>query len=93
MPKTHLRRQARRDLIKHFVYLADTADIATAERFFANAQTSFDLLAKTPLIGSPLTLRNPRLAGMRKWRVEGFDNALIFYMPRAGVLAAVFAVA
>ena len=34
-----------------------------------------------PLIGAPLTLEHPDLAGMRKWHVKAFDNFLIFYLP------------
>ena len=54
----------------------------TAERFLANAEVSFNDLAGQPMIGTPLTLRHPGLAGMRKWRVKDFDNHLIFYQPR-----------
>ena len=39
-------------------------------------------LAAHPLIGAALTLQHPDLAGIRKWRVKGFDNHLIFYQPR-----------
>jgi len=82
MPKVFQRDEAKRDLVKHFVYLADNAGIAIAERFLINAEAEFAELALHPLMGSPLLLRNPELAGMRKWRVPDFDNALIFYMPR-----------
>ena len=82
MSKVYQRDRARRDLVEHFVYLADNASHDVAERFLTNAQTSFDELASSPLSGSPLTLRNPALAGMRKWRVKDFDNLLIFYLPR-----------
>jgi len=34
-------------------------------------------------MGAPLALRSPRLAGLRKWRVSGFDDVLVFYLPRA----------
>jgi toxin ParE1/3/4 len=27
-------------------------------------------------------LRDPRLAGPRKWRINGFEKFLIFYLPR-----------
>ncbi len=47
------------------------------------AETTFDDLAREPEIGAPLTLRPPELAGLRRWRVKGFDSCLIFYMPRA----------
>jgi toxin ParE1/3/4 len=33
-------------------------------------------------MGAPLSLRSPKLAGLRKWRVGGFENFLIFYLPR-----------
>ena len=31
-----------------------------------------------------MALRSPKLAGLRKWPVSGFDNVLVFYLPRAG---------
>ncbi len=82
MAKVFQRAAARRDLIEHFVYLAENAGIDTAERFLANAEASFSDLARQPMIGAPLTLSHPGLAGMRKWRIKDFDNHLIFYQPR-----------
>ena len=32
-------------------------------------------------MGSPVVLRRPELAGLRKWRVAGFEDILIFYIP------------
>ena len=29
-----------------------------------------------------LAVRRPELVGTRKWQVEGFENFLIFYLPR-----------
>ena len=34
-------------------------------------------------MGAALTLKHPALANVRKWRVKGFDNHLVFYAPRA----------
>ena len=82
MAKVYQRALARRDLVEHFVYLAENAGLDTAERFLANAEASFSDLADQPMIGAPLTLRHPDLAGMRKWRVKDFDNHLVFYQPR-----------
>lgn len=82
MSKIHQRASARRDLVEHFVFLADNAGLDTAERFLANAQASFNDLAGQPMIGAPLTLQNPLLAGLRKWAVKDFENHLIFYLPR-----------
>ena len=36
------------------------------------------------MLGAPLTVLNPALAGTRKWRVKDFDRFLIFYRPRPG---------
>ena len=82
MPKVYRREAARRDLVEHFVYLAENASLDTAERFFAHVEASFDDLARQPMMGAPLTLKSPELAGLRKWRVKDFDNYLIFYVPR-----------
>lgn len=80
--EVYKRAAARRDLLQHFVYLAENAGIDTADRFLANAERGFTELAEQPDMGSPLTLKRPELAGMRKWRVPDFENFLIFYLPR-----------
>ena len=54
-----------------------------AERFFQNAEASFNDLAQQPRMGSALNLKHPALTNLRKWRVKGFDNHLVFYEPRA----------
>jgi len=36
-----------------------------------------------PGMGRAEDFDNPRLTGMRRWRVRGFDNYLIFYQPLA----------
>ncbi|MFM9969106.1 MAG: type II toxin-antitoxin system RelE/ParE family toxin [Burkholderiales bacterium] len=77
------REAATRDLIEHFVYLAEHAGLETAERFLKNAEASFNDLSEQPLIGSPLVLQRSELSGMRKWRIKDFDSHLIFYQPRA----------
>lgn len=81
MPKVYQRAAARRDLVEHFIYLAENAGLDTAERFLTRAEASFDDLAQQPKIGAPLTLRAPELAGLRKWRVRDFDNYIVFYFP------------
>jgi toxin ParE1/3/4 len=83
MPAVWKRTAARHDLIEHFIYLAENASVEIADRFLANAETSFNDLADQPAIGAPLALRHPDLAGMRKWRVKDFNNFLIFYLPRS----------
>ena len=82
MQKVTQRAAARRDLVEHFVHLAENAGPDTAERFLTHAEASFNDLAGQPMIGAPLKLRHPELADIRKWRVKDFDNHLIFYLPR-----------
>jgi hypothetical protein len=34
-------------------------------------------------MGRPRKFRNSRLSNLRSWRVEGFENYLVFYTPAA----------
>lgn len=81
MPWITVREEARRDLIDHYIYLADNASEAVADRFLNQAEASFSMLSHHPAIGARLTLRHPDLQGLRKWSVEDFENILIFYKP------------
>jgi toxin ParE1/3/4 len=78
------RASAKRDLVEHYVYLAERAGIETAERFLWNGDKSFGDLSKHPGMGAPLALRSPQLAGLRKWPVSEFEKMLILYLPREG---------
>ena len=46
MPVVRLREAARRDLVEHFVYLAENAGLDVAERFLSNAEATFGDLAQ-----------------------------------------------
>ena len=74
MAATYLRLAARRDLISHYAYHSDNADIVVADRFLTSAEFSFEDLTHQTLMGAPLTFRHSALHGMRKWRVKDFDN-------------------
>ena len=89
MPTVTQREAARLDLIEHFVYLADEAGLDLAERFLANAEASFLDLARQPKLGVALKLKHPALGNMRKWRIKGFDNHLVFYEPKPDGVAVV----
>jgi len=77
-----VRVDAREDLIAHFVYLTENAPEDVADRFLESAEATFAAIASQPLMGSPLELQNSELAKIRKWRVRGFENHLVFYEPR-----------
>ena len=72
---------AERDLVEHFIYLAENAGVETAKRFLEAAESTFQQLARMPEMGARRTFRNPRFKGMRKWQVRGFEN----YQPVAEV--------
>ena len=57
----------------------DNPDAAT--RVIEAAHETFESLADTPGLGRPRKFQNPKLKGVRSWRVSGFDNYLIFYRP------------
>jgi plasmid stabilization system protein ParE len=48
MPKVYQRAAARRDLVDHFVYLAENADLDTAERFLTKAEASISANIRQP---------------------------------------------
>jgi toxin ParE1/3/4 len=82
VPVIFKRAAARRDLVEHYVYLAENATPEVAERFLERAEESFAQLLEQPLMGAPLTLRRAELAGVRKWHVREFESVLIFYLAR-----------
>ena len=42
MPIVRQREAARRDLVEHFVYLAENAGLDVADRFLSNAEATFE---------------------------------------------------
>lgn len=64
MPKVYQHAAARRDLVEHFIYLAESAGLEIAEQFLTDAEASFNALAERPMIGTPLMLRHPDLASI-----------------------------
>jgi toxin ParE1/3/4 len=82
MPPVRKSEAAKRDLVEHFVYLAENASLRVAERFLVNVEESLSDLARHPRLGVELGLRSPELAGIRKWHVKGFEKFLIFYQLR-----------
>jgi toxin ParE1/3/4 len=82
MGQVRQRPVARRDLLQHFVSLAEHADLATADRFLNHAYESFQDLARHPEMGPAVQLRDPKLKAIRRWQVRDFEKFLIFYEPR-----------
>lgn len=76
-----IRPKAGVDLDEQFAYIAAN-NFDAALRFFDAARQTFSQLAQMPGIGSVYNIENPRLVGLRKWAVRGFDKHLIFYVER-----------
>lgn len=79
MLKLYKRATALEDILRHSAYLTEEGGQTLAERFLTMSEQTFEDLLRQPLIGSPLPLREPDVAALRKWRVREFERALIFY--------------
>jgi toxin ParE1/3/4 len=75
---------AGRDLDEQSGYLAEHANLEVALRFHDAASETFSFLARNPNVGALRESANPVLAGVRIWRVSGFEKHLIFYRPVEG---------
>ncbi|HZQ45585.1 MAG TPA: type II toxin-antitoxin system RelE/ParE family toxin [Verrucomicrobiae bacterium] len=54
---------------------------AAATGLVEAAFKTFEMLAANPALGRPRSFQNPRLRGIRSWRIVGYENYLIFYRP------------
>ena len=77
------RRQASLSLIEQADWISEESP-ETAERFIDAAAASFSFLESNPEIGRAYEARDGRLAGVRVWRISGFEKHLIFYRPYPG---------
>jgi toxin ParE1/3/4 len=74
---------ARRDLVEHYVCIATSSGLDTADRFLARAEESFADLLGQRRMGAPLNSARPELVGLRMWHVKDFPKYLIFYLPHS----------
>ena len=76
----HVRRtpQARADLSQIAARIARD-DVSSALRFLDAAEETFATLLRSPELGIVGEFRSPRLTGIRRWRIDGFENYLEFY--------------
>lgn len=77
--RAHIHPRAELDIERQADHLRHHADLATGARFQAAALNDILGLLVAPLKGSPRRFRRTRLAGLRQWRVSGFEKVLIFY--------------
>ncbi|MEH2364311.1 MAG: type II toxin-antitoxin system RelE/ParE family toxin [Nostoc sp.] len=80
--------KASQDIDDVFNYIAqDNHDAALS--FFDAVRLTIAQIAQTPGIGSPYTVNNSRLKGLRKKVVKGFEKYLIFYLSQDDLLSVV----
>lgn len=75
-----IRPSARQDILRQFLYLLDHDAPEAAKRFLEAADATISKLACQPHIGTPKKLKNPRLKGLRRWPVDGFEVIGIYYL-------------
>lgn len=69
------------DILRQYRYLLlDQDRPLVAERFRRTIEAEIKKLCRTPRVGVPVYLDNPRLAGLRSWLVEGFPAIRIYYL-------------
>jgi plasmid stabilization system protein ParE len=73
-----VRHDAELDALGYFEYL-HKRDAETASRFLAAIDRTVEGLAIQPLKGRLRTFRGKKLKNVRSWRVDDFENPLIFY--------------
>jgi len=77
-----VRARARRDILSNAEYLEEHGGPETAQRFLDAVQSTFESLAQMPKMGVLCPFRRTALRRVRRWPVKGFENWLIFYLPR-----------
>jgi toxin ParE1/3/4 len=71
--------KASTDINDLFHYIAQNNTDA-ALHFFDAARSTIAKLAQNPGLGKIYNISNPRLQGLRKWGIKGFEKYLIFYL-------------
>jgi toxin ParE1/3/4 len=79
--KNFIRPAARDDILRQYrYYLIEENSPIAAERFLKAVKTAIVQVCKRPGLGVPITLSNPRLAGLRSWPVAGFPVIRVYYL-------------
>lgn len=71
------------DLYGQAEYYERSGSSETAERWLDQARATLQFLTKNPQIGAvwPVPRQQRRLAGVRTWRIQGFEKFIVFYRP------------
>jgi toxin ParE1/3/4 len=77
-----VRARARRDILESAGYLEERGGEELAQRFVDATQDTFETLATMPKAGVRCEFNAPVLRYVRRWPVKGFENWLVFYVPK-----------
>lgn len=70
--------EAEQDLAEQYAYIAgDNRD--AADRYLEAAYDGFRKLDRMPRMGHRFESREPELAGLRSWPIQGFEYHTVFY--------------
>ncbi len=72
---------ARFDLLEEADFIETAYGLDRVRAFLFAANETFTKLAQMPLMGSPRPQLAPQLPALRQWRIKGFEDYLIFYVP------------
>lgn len=75
------RRAAMRDLADVFYHYLDRGSPKSARRFLAQAEATFQRLARMPLMGALHKPDEPLHPGLRYFAISRFRKYLVFYVP------------
>lgn len=78
--KTVVLPSARADILQQVGYFVDIGQDQLADRFIEAARLAIGQISHTPQAGSPRPMKNRRLAGLRTWSIDGFDELKIYYL-------------
>jgi len=78
--QVQFKKEADADIEEIGLYFAERAP-EVRSRFQQAIDKTVRVLARSPNLGERCQFRNPQTKGMRKWRVDGFPNHVIFYRP------------
>lgn len=84
--KVVLRPAVKQDILRQFLYLLNMDAPDAAARFVEAVDRTILELSRRPSIGAPQKFKSPRLAGLRRWPVDGFKIIGIYYLLREDTL-------
>jgi plasmid stabilization system protein ParE len=72
--KLFIQEIAREDVLHQVEWYTETALYDIAERFKFATSGAISALMQTPHAGTPKSVSNPQLAGLRTWPLRGLDH-------------------